>query len=85
MRGDGASVCKKSPVSLPPARACSSQLLTDGEGAGLARTQLLTFLEEFKDKMVRRTTEVTREVDELVYDVKVRRSWLHPPTAPRPA
>ena len=33
--------------------------------------QLLQFLEEFKDKMVMRTTEVTREVDELVHEVKV--------------
>ena len=47
-----------------------------------SRTQLLTFLEEFKDKMVRRTTEVTREVDELVYDVKVRRSSLYPRLPP---
>jgi len=43
--------------------------------------QLLQFLEEFKDKMVMRTTEVTREVDELVHEVKV----CSPAFPPRPA
>ena len=43
--------------------------------------QLLQFLEEFKDKMVMRTTEVTREVDELVHEVKVCPGFSSSPSA----
>ena len=46
--------------------------------------QLLQFLEEFKDKMVMRTTEVTREVDELVHEVKVCPGFSSSPSALMP-
>ena len=61
------------PITRAPRRHLTLPRFLTVSSFPCAHTQLLSFLEEFKDKMVRRTTEVTRSVDELVYEVKVDR------------